>query len=57
MKPAIPLTDKRFVYVDAANTDIRVRFNKERARLAKEATQRATHLTIFEHRRKEQRNG
>ena len=54
MKPTIPITDKRFVYTDAANTDIRVRFNRERARIA----QQKTHLAIFDQRRKkEQKNG
>ena len=47
MKPTIPLTDPRFVYTPAHATDIRVRFNRERARLK----QQQTHLAIFRQRR------
>lgn len=53
-KPPIPITDPRFVYTPSHATDVRVRFNRERARLAKQAAQRASHLTIFDQRTKGQ---
>ena len=33
MKPRLPITDKRFVYVPACQTDIRVRFEAEREKV------------------------
>lgn len=47
MTPAIPLTDRRFVYVPSHATDIRVRFAQERARIARQQS----HHRIFEERR------
>ena len=35
MKPAIPLTDPRFVYTKSTHTDIRKTFERIRAELAK----------------------
>lgn len=35
MKPAIPITDRRFEYVDSANTNIRKTFARVREEMAK----------------------
>ena len=36
MRPIIPITDKRFEYTDAANTDIRKTFARARAGMAQQ---------------------
>jgi hypothetical protein len=36
MKPPVPIHDPRFVYVDSAHTNIRERFARVRAELAKQ---------------------
>jgi len=37
MKPRIPITDKRFVYRNAANTDVRATIQRAREELKKSA--------------------
>lgn len=37
MRPRVPITSEKFIYVDAANTDIRKTFLAAKARMAAEA--------------------
>lgn len=51
MKPGYPLTDPRFKYVSAANTDIRKTFARVKREIA-ETERKSKHVTHIETRRR-----
>ena len=52
MKPAVPITNPAFRYVDSACTDIRARFEAERLEIAKRK-QAEEHERVLEERARE----